>query len=135
MALPKISMAQQRKIEVLLKIWKGKLSWNLLVKDIEMKIGLKTTRQTLNSYDGIYNVYLKRKDELRGLTPEIEVKIKASDIKMAIKLEKLQAEIKILKRNNDKQLWTIETMLYNIQKIPNYDLNQIMRERPGDTTN
>ncbi len=60
MVVPKISAQQQRKIEIMLAKWVGKLTWDALVAKVELELGIKTTRQTLCTYVGI-NTYYKNK--------------------------------------------------------------------------
>lgn len=65
MARPKITASQQRKVEVLIRRWEGKLTWALLVKSIELELGLKTTRQTLCTYTGIAVEYKEKKSSTK----------------------------------------------------------------------
>lgn len=43
MVVPKISAQQQRKIEIMLAKWVGKLTWDALVAKVELELGIKTT--------------------------------------------------------------------------------------------
>lgn len=132
MVAPKISAQQQRKIEVMLTKWIGKLTWDALVTKVHLELGLQTTRQTLCSYTGISAAYKNRKAQLRGATPSLYTKITASDVKMVERIEHLEAEIAVLKRNNDEQLRMIERMLSNAIALPNMDLNALVKKRPEE---
>ena len=132
MAIPKITAHQQRKIEVMLAKWTGKLTWNALVDRVELDLGLKTTRQTLCTYAGINAAYKEKKAQLRGATPALYTRITASDLKMVEQIENLKAEVKVLKRNNAEQLRMIERMLSNANSMPNVDLNELIRKRPEE---
>lgn len=132
MVAPKISAQQQRKIEVMLTKWIGKLTWDALVTKVHLELGLQTTRQTLCSYTGISAAYKNRKAQLRGATPSLYKKITASDVKMVERIEHLEAEIAVLKRNNDEQLRMIERMLSNAIALPNMDLNALVKKRPEE---
>ncbi len=129
MALPKITSQQQRKIEIILEKWNGKLTWEALVTQIELEIGIKTTRQTLYSYTGIKVAYKEKKAMLRGATPTIYTKITSSDIELLDQIENLKAEIAVLRRNNAEQLRMIERLLANANDIPNIDLHKLVQPR------
>lgn len=133
MVAPKISAKQQRQIEALLKRWTGKLTWEALVAHVELEVGLSTTRQTLSSYVGINACYKERKAVLRGANPALYTKITASEVKLVERIEKLEAEILVLKKNNAEQLRMIERMLANARSIPNLDLNDLVHRRPEET--
>jgi hypothetical protein len=127
--IPKISTLQQRKIEILLAKWAGKLTWEALVTKVALELSLKTTRQTLCTYTGINTAYKNRKAQLRGVTPSLYSRITASEVKMVEQIEHLHAEINVLKRNNEEQLRMIERILSNASAIPNLDLNELVRRR------
>ena len=133
MAIPKISAQQQRQIETMLTKWAGKLTWEALVTQVELDLGLRTTRQTLSSYMGIITCYKRRKAQLRGATPAIYTKITASEVNLVARIERLEAEIEVLTRNNAEQLRMIERMLANARSIPNLDLRDLMQERSEET--
>lgn len=134
MVIPKISSLQQRKIEVMLAKWGGKLTWDALVTKVHLDLGLKTTRQTLCTYTGINAAYKNRKAQLRGATPSLYAKITASDVKLAEQVEHLKAEIEVLERNSAEQLRMIERILSNASTIPNLDLNELVKRRPEEMT-
>lgn len=135
MAVPTISAQQQRKIEVMLAKWTGKLTWDALVTKVNLVLGLKTTRQTLCTYQGINTAYKNRKAQLRGATPSLYTKITASEVKLVEQIEHLRAENEVLKRNNAEQLRMIERMLSNANAMPNMDLNELIKRRPEEITN
>ncbi len=135
MVIPKISAQQQRKIEVLLAKWTGKLTWDALVIRIALELGLKITRQTLCTYTGINTAYKNRKAQLRGATPFIYTKITASEVKLVEQVDHLKAEIVVLQRNNSEQLRMIERMLSNATAMPNLDLNALVKRRPEEIIN
>ena len=133
MVIPKISAQQQRKIEVMLTKWTGKLTWEAIVAKVNLELRLKTTRQTLCTYAGINACYKKRKAQLRGATPAIYTKITASEVKLIERIEQLEAEIEVLRRNNSEQLRMIERILANAKSIPNLDLRALIQRRPEET--
>ncbi|EGH23492.1 hypothetical protein PSYMO_19323 [Pseudomonas amygdali pv. mori str. 301020] len=91
MAAPKISVVEQRKIEVLLTKWIGKLTWDLLTTEIYLVLGVKTTRQTLCSYLGIQTAYKIKKNQLRGAVPQFYINTTSSDVKLAEQIKNLKA--------------------------------------------
>lgn len=132
MATPKISAGQQRKIEILINKWSGKLTWAALVTKVDLDLGIKTTRQTLCTYVGISTSYRNKKSELRGATPSVYTKITASEVKLVEQIEHLKAEVAVLKRNNAEQLRMIERILVNASTIPNLDLYALVKRRPEE---
>lgn len=132
MAAPKISAQQQRKIEVMLTKWTGKLTWDALVARVDLELGLMTTRQTLCTYAGISSCYKKRKAQLRGATPALYTKITASEVKLVERIERLEADVAVLEKNNAEQLRMIERMLANAKSIPNLDLRALIQKRPEE---
>lgn len=129
---PKISAQVQRKIEIMLTKWTGKLTWEALVTRVELEISIKTTRQTLCTYVGIAASYRNKKAQLRGASPSLYTKITASDVKLVEQIEHLKAEVEVLKRNNAEQLRMIERMLLNAETIPNVDLYALVKRRPEE---
>lgn len=93
MVVPKISAQQQRKIEIMLAKWVGKLTWDALVAKVELELGIKTTRQTLCTYVGINTYYKNKKAELRGATPSLYTKITASEVKL---VEQIARRVRIV---------------------------------------
>ncbi len=133
MGAPKISNQQQQSIEIILTNWSGKLTWEALVTKVNLDLGIITTRQTLYSYAGIRKCYTTQKERLRNISPVILTKITASDVTLAQRIEHLEAEIKVLKRNNAEQLRMIERILANASNIPNLDLSALIQKRPEET--
>ncbi|WP_347927753.1 hypothetical protein [Pseudomonas helvetica] len=132
MVEPKISAQAQRKIEIMLIKWKGKLTWDALVTKVELELAIKTTRQTLCTYVGISTSYKNKKAQLRGVSPSLYTKITASDVKLDKQIEHLKAEVEVLKKNNAEQLRMIERMLLNANDIPNLDLYALVKKRPEE---
>ncbi|WP_433736731.1 hypothetical protein [Pseudomonas putida] len=132
MVEPKISAQAQRKIEIMLTKWTGKLTWEALVTRVELELAIKTTRQTLCTYVGIATSYKNKKALLRGASPSLYTKITASDVELVEQIEHLKAEVEVLKKNNAEQLRMIERMLLNAETIPNIDLYALVKRRPEE---
>lgn len=129
---PKISALAQRKIEIMLTKWTGKLTWEALVTRVELDFSLKTTRQTLCTYVGIATSYKNKKAQLRGASPSLYTKITASDVKLVEQIEHLKAEVEVLNKNNAEQLRMIERILLNAEAMPNVDLHALVKRRPEE---
>lgn len=132
MGSPSITAQDQRRIERLIANWKGKLSWKLLTKAIQLQLGIKTTRQTLCTYTGIYTKYKKRKADLRGVTQEVVSSITRSDITAQERIARLEKDVRDLEEKNAQQLRMIDRMLANASSIPNLDLRELVKERPEE---
>ena len=132
---PIITSHQQRKIEIIIVKWSGKLTWEKLVSKVKLELWIITTRQTLCTYVGIYTSYKSKKAQLRGATPSLYTKITASEVKLVEQVENLKAEIVVLKKNNAEQLRMIERILANANAIPNLDLYALVKKRPEEVQN
>lgn len=132
MAAPKISAQQQRKIEVVLTKWTGKLTWEALVGRIKLELDIETTRQTLCTYAGINVCFKRKKVQLRGTTTPLYTVVTASDVKLVEQIERLKAEVSILEKNNAEQLRMIERIFANAKAIPNLDLRALIKIRPEE---
>lgn len=132
MGSPSITTQDQRRIERLIANWKGMLSWKLLTKAVELQLGIKTTRQTLCTYTGIYTKYKKRKSDLRGVTPEVVSSIIRSDVTAQERIARLERDVRDLEEKNAQQLRMIDRMLTNASSIPNLDLRVLVKERPEE---
>lgn len=132
MASPSISAQDQRRIELLISSWKGKLSWKSITQAVELHLGIKTTRQTLCTYTGIYAKYKKRKAALRGATEEMVTKITRSEISAQERIERLEIQIEELNGIVAEQLRFIERMLANAAAIPNVDIGELVKLRPEE---
>jgi hypothetical protein len=65
---PRAEDLNEERIEVILETldaWQGKLTWNLLIEDVEKKIGQRYSRFTLGEYPGIANAFDIRKRAVR----------------------------------------------------------------------
>ena len=92
---------QQISIQALIRSWKGKLTWDLLVTKIESSLAITTTRQTLDKYLNIKNEYKEKKRILRGQPISSDdtnlVSYLQKDIDLAKKVIQLEAELKVAK--------------------------------------
>jgi len=105
-------------IEVLIRSFKTKLTWTLLVERIKSDLDIETTRQTLPKYPSIKAAYDAKKQELRGKpSPEL-VKFVKSDQDKFKQLERLKAENEVLQQRSEKQLAFIKELGVLAQSNP-----------------
>ncbi|MCG7584428.1 hypothetical protein [Photobacterium sp. OFAV2-7] len=100
MALPSLDTEQQIKIQALIKGWRSKLTWDLLVERIKEHLEITTTRQTLSQYIAIKDAYIIKKQELRGKpiqAPKL-LKYLQKDIALAEQTQQLENEIELYKK-------------------------------------
>lgn len=130
MAAPSLSTQQIRKIETLIRVWQSKLTWHHLVDRIEIELNIKTTRQTLNTYNSIKRAYDIKKQEFRGKpTPEF-IKFTKSDLEAYRRITNLEAENKILQQQVSSQLAFIRQIA--IQSSNNPLLTQLLNKVKQD---
>lgn len=123
---------EQDKIRALIRTWKTKFTWDLLVDAALSKLEITISRQALSSrtlYKAINDDYHAKKAEFRGVTPEITKRVTMSDVKQLEKIDELEAEIMIKKEIIEKQLVFIKNMLANASEIPNYAISNITKPR------
>lgn len=101
MALKSLGVEQQISIQALIRSWEGKLTWDLLVTEINVKLDISTTRQTLDKYSNVKKEYKAKKRSLKG-KPVVEsdtalLTYLQSDINMANKVIHLENELTIAK--------------------------------------
>lgn len=129
-----LTRKEQHKIRALIRSWKTNFTWELLVKAVLSELEIKISRQALSSksYIAINEEYHDKKDELRGITPEIVkniIRIKMSDVDLIEKIERLEAEVEIKDEQIEKQFALIQRMLANALEIPNYDVPNLIKPR------
>ncbi|KVX03204.1 hypothetical protein [Shewanella frigidimarina] len=99
MAFQSLKTEQQISIQVLIRGWKGKLTWGLLVTKTESSLGIATTRQTLDKYANIKHEYKQKKQVLRGKPVSCENKELISylqkDVDLAEKVIQLEAQLAV----------------------------------------
>lgn len=92
------------RIEVILTtidIWKGRLTWDLLIAAVEKTTGIAYSRFTLGEYPEIANAFTLKKDTLRGTfksEPSVprDEKVRAS----LEQVDRLQAKVDRLQQEN-----------------------------------
>ncbi|MEZ9069590.1 hypothetical protein AB4274_01100 [Vibrio sp. 10N.261.55.A10] len=117
MALKSLNLEQQISIQALIRSWEGKLTWDLLVSEINIKLYTSTTRQTLDKYSNIKQEYKAKKRSLKG-KPVVEsdtvlLTYLESDINMANKVIHLESELTIAK----EEIGYLQAFISNISNI------------------
>lgn len=82
------------------------VKWALIEGRIETDLGIKISRQALNSspgYEKIRRAYKKRKQELRGIPSPTLISYTKNDMDMARRIEEQRALIEELENSIDKQ--------------------------------
>lgn len=101
MALKSLETGQQISIQAVIRSWKGKLTWDLLVTKIESELDIATTRQTLDKYANIKHEYQQQKQVLRGKPVSSDNKELLSylqkDVELAEKVIQLEAQLDVAK--------------------------------------
>lgn len=114
---------QQISIQALIRSWKGKLTWDLLVTKIESSLAITTTRQTLDKYLNIKNEYKEKKRILRGQPISSDdtnlVSYLQKDIDLAKKVIQLEAELKVAK----DEIGYLQAFIQKIANIGQSDPN------------
>ena len=133
-AKPKITEDIQFKIERILRLWEGKLTWDLLTQRVQIELGLKVTRQTLEDYDGIYSAYKQRKHLVRSESSRDVLKKLKSQSELSSTIEKLKAEIELKDKTINEQKRFLQRILQNAAEIPALKgkLDILIAERPED---
>lgn len=99
----------------LLDGWASKLSWDLLVDEIEKRVGIHYTRQALDKHARIKIAYQTTKKRLSNASGSQDLKRSYSQELMPTleRLERLAAENARLKAENDHMLEQFVTWAYN----------------------
>jgi len=87
-----------------LDMWKGKLTWELLIDAVELSTGYRYSRFTFAEYPEIANAFSLKKDSLRGTLPRSRGEPSDERVRAALsqadrykaKAERLEAENELL---------------------------------------
>ena len=133
-AKPKINSDMQFKIERIIWLWEGKLTWDSLVKKIQIDLSLDISRQTLQDYVGIYTAYKRKKDQPSDNSKEYRQISKKDDNEATEKIAKLKIEIKLQAKIINEQKRFLQRILQNASEIPALkgNLDILIAERPED---
>jgi len=133
-AKAKITEDMQFKIERMIWLWKGKLTWDNLVQKIQIDFDLKISRQTLKDYNGIYSAYKRKKAQPKDTGYIAEVKSNTPSEDIADQFEKLKIELELKNKTINEQKRFLQRILQNAIEIPALkgNLEVLIAERPED---
>jgi len=128
MSDPKLSITDEDKVIQIIRTWKSKFNWDTLIAAIKEDMGIAITRQSLCTYDQIYDEYLIKKGR-KQRTDDLGVEKIDKDVEELLEInEKLETRIAYLEEIRNKQLHLIENMMLNA-KDTHIDLNDLVRPR------
>ncbi|MDK1313647.1 hypothetical protein [Pseudoalteromonas ardens] len=133
-AQTKITEDVQFKIERLIRLWEGKLTWELLTQKIYMDMGIKVSRQTLEGYNSIYIAYRNQKELLRGVSQKTPKSVSLKEVNLIKRVEVLEAELQIKEKIINEQKRFLQRILQNATEIPALkgNLDALISARPED---
>lgn len=82
--------------------WEGKLTWELLLDAVEVRVGYRYSRFTFAEYPEIANAFSLKKDRLRGTLPRTRGEPKDERLRAAYEqVDRLNAKVARLQVEND----------------------------------
>jgi predicted RNase H-like nuclease (RuvC/YqgF family) len=114
-----ISIEEIKIIVRLIDGWIGKLTWDILIDRITIKLGFSFTRQALDRHEEIKSAFQIRKDALRKGSKRAAIKVSPEAQIYVQQIERLKAENERLSRENNNlkarfAQWS--TNAYNVGK-------------------
>ena len=105
--------AEIKQIVEILDGWSGKLSWELLIDAIELRMFNRYTRQALYKHERIRHAFDLRKTELSGSSGEVR-KVESPQLQVALdRIARLEAENRRLESENNQLLEQFARWAYN----------------------
>jgi hypothetical protein len=97
--------------------WKGKLTWDLLLKEVEASIGYRYSRFTFAEYPEIANAFSLRKEALRGFLPRERGAPRDNRVRAALaQAERYKAKAHRLETENQLLLEQFVTWATNAER-------------------
>lgn len=126
-----------RAIEQIVQIldgWSGKLTWEVFIEEISLRLRTRYTRQALHNHVRIKEAFAGRKKALAGRDSE-EVEAESSELQHALqRIARLEVENERLKSENNNLLEQFVRWAYNLstqaldEKFLNQPLPSVHRE-------
>jgi uncharacterized protein (UPF0335 family) len=105
--------ASIKQIVEILDGWSGKLTWELLIDAIELRMHSRYTRQTLHKHERIYNAFELRKKGIAEGDGEIRT-VRSPELQKSLeRIARLEVENKRLESENEKLLEQFARWAYN----------------------
>lgn len=102
-----------KQIVEILDGWSGKLTWELLIDDVELRMHNRYTRQTLHKHERIKSAFELRKAALAGGDGDIRI-VRSPELQKALeRIARLEAENKRLESENQQLLEQFARWAYN----------------------
>jgi len=97
--------------------WKGKLTWNLLLDEIEKASGIKYSRFTFAEYPQIANAFSLKKRTLRGTWKPGASEPRDEKVRAALaQVDRYKAKVARLEQENKLLLEQFVTWAYNAER-------------------
>lgn len=126
MAKARLTDDEIDRIVALLVSWQGRLSWELLTKKVGVMLKRTFTRQGLDKQENIRVAFQQAKERLRS-SPVTKSSVEISDeLALALgRVDRLEAEIAVLKAERNRFLQKFATWQYNARSrnMSEADLN------------
>lgn len=105
--------AEIKQIVEILDGWSDKLSWDLLINAIELRVFSRYTRQALYKHERIRNAFELKKNELFGAGKDAK-KAATPQLQIALdRIARLQSENRRLESENNRLLEQFSRWAYN----------------------
>lgn len=118
------------KILELLDVWRGKLTWELLIVEIEKSVGIKYSRFTFQDHAEIANAFKIRKAALKGTLPRERAAPRDEQVRAALATaERYKAKAERLEKENQLLLEQFVTWAINAQRR-NVSMDQLNAPLP-----
>lgn len=97
--------------------WRGKLTWDLLLDELEKLWGTRYSRFTLASYAEVANAFIVRKNALRGTLPKSRGTPTDERLRATLEqIERLKARAERLEAENSLLLERFVTWAHNAER-------------------
>ncbi|MES2580514.1 MAG: hypothetical protein V4552_08205 [Pseudomonadota bacterium] len=118
-----------KQIVEILDGWADKLTWDLLIDTVELRLHNRYTRQTLHKHERIKNAFELRKISLTDGDEHIQI-VRSPELQKALeRIARLETENKRLESENQQLLEQFARWAYNVS-AKGYDFNVLNENLP-----
>ena len=105
------------KVLELLDMWRGKLTWELLIDELYKSVGIRYSRFTFQDHTEIVNAFKLRKDALRGTVPRERGAPRDEQVRAALATaDRYKAKAVRLQKENELLLEQFVTWALNAER-------------------